>query len=143
MHRTSLLITTSRYIKTPDTAATLDAAMEFAAMHSRFIECGQISAHEGKSPSLALQHPRDPERHRTQDPGYLVFKCISMHGFLVSFLRPKYTEAFRTEFVPKVVSGEIKFTEDARRGLETVGDLFLAIQKGTNTGKAVVLVADE
>ncbi|KAJ7814652.1 hypothetical protein B0H13DRAFT_2464216 [Mycena leptocephala] len=96
----------------------LDAAMEFAD-HSRFIECGQISG-----------------------TFLIVFKSMHFHGFMVSTLRPKYTAQFRAEVIPKLVSGEFKFSEDITRGLDKVWDVLLAVQKGTNTGKAVVVVAD-
>ncbi|KAJ7810916.1 chaperonin 10-like protein [Mycena olivaceomarginata] len=58
-------------------------------------------------------------------------------------LRPKNSAAFQTEVVPKLVSGEYKYTEDVSKGLDKVGDVLLAIQKGTNKGKAIVWVADE
>ncbi|KAJ7482953.1 hypothetical protein B0H11DRAFT_2021570 [Mycena galericulata] len=110
--------------------STLDAAMEFAAMHARFIECGQISGYNSGFQPI-------------KNPGLIIFKSLSINGFLLPFLRPKYTEVFRAEFVPEIARGEIKYTEDVRRGLETVGDLLLAVQKGTNTGKAVAVVADD
>ncbi|KAJ6542787.1 hypothetical protein B0H19DRAFT_309511 [Mycena capillaripes] len=78
-----------------------------------------------------------------KNPGLIFAKCMHIHGFLVAYLRPKHKEAFRAEFIPKVVSGEFKFTEDITYGLDKVGDVILAVQKGTNTGKAVVVVAKE
>ncbi|KAJ7119346.1 NAD(P)-binding protein [Mycena crocata] len=110
---------------------TLDAAMEFANMHSRFIECGQISGYNSST------------FRPMKNPNLIVFKCLSIHGFLVQFLRPKYIDAFRAEVVPKIVSGELKYSENITRGLDGVGDALLAVLKGTNTGKGVVLVADE
>ncbi|KAJ6499486.1 alcohol dehydrogenase [Mycena vulgaris] len=110
--------------------ATLDAAMEFANMHSRFIECGQISGYNtGFQPM--------------KNPGLIIIKSMSIHGFSVTSLIPKYTAAFRAEIVPKVVSGEFKFAEDVRHGLERVGETLLAVLKGENMGKAVVVVANE
>ncbi|KAF7364581.1 PKS-ER domain-containing protein [Mycena venus] len=109
---------------------TLDAAMEFAAKHSRFIECGQISGYnQGYQPM--------------KNPGLIFAKCMHFHGFLLAVLRPKHSAAFQAEVVPKLVSGEYKFTEDISHGLDKVGDVLLAIQKGTNKGKAIVRVADE
>jgi NADPH-dependent curcumin reductase CurA len=78
-----------------------------------------------------------------QNPGLIFAKCLHLHGFLVAYLRPKHAAAFHAEFVPRLVSGEFKFTEDVTKGLEKVGDVILAVQKGTNTGKAVVVVAEE
>ncbi|KAJ7912899.1 hypothetical protein B0H13DRAFT_2250895 [Mycena leptocephala] len=109
--------------------STLDAAMEFANNHSRFIECGQISGYNNGYQPM-------------KNPSLIVFKSMHFHGFMVSTLRPKYTAQFRAEVVPKLVSGEFKFSEDITRGLDKVGDVLLAVQKGTNTGKAVVVVAD-
>ncbi|KAJ7094726.1 alcohol dehydrogenase [Mycena belliarum] len=109
---------------------TLDAAMEFANMHARFIECGQISGYNtGPKPM--------------KNPTHMVFKCLSFHGFLVGFLEPKYKAAFTAEVVPKVASGEYKYTEDLTRGLDKLGHALLALLEGTNTGKGVVVVADE
>ncbi|KAJ7923769.1 hypothetical protein B0H13DRAFT_2654999 [Mycena leptocephala] len=109
--------------------STLDAAMEFANNHSRFIECGQISGYNNGYQPM-------------KNPSLIVFKSMHFHGFMVSTLRPKYTAQFRAEVIPKLVSGEFKFSEDITRGLDKVGDVLLAVQKGTNTGKAVVVVAD-
>ncbi|KAJ7615611.1 hypothetical protein DFH06DRAFT_1239608 [Mycena polygramma] len=110
--------------------AQLDAAMEFARMNARIIECGQISGYNGEPLPM-------------KNPGLIFSKCLHLHGFLVGYLREKHDAAFRAEFVPKIASGEFKFTEDVTRGLDKVGDVLLAVQKGTNTGKAVVVVADE
>ncbi|KAJ7160317.1 alcohol dehydrogenase [Mycena filopes] len=110
--------------------STLDAAMEFANDHARFIECGQISGYnKGYEPM--------------KNPGLIVHKSLSIHGFLTRNLRPKHTAAFRAEVPPKVARGELKFTEDVTRGLERVGEVLLAVLRGTNTGKAVVVVAEE
>ncbi|KAF8215356.1 hypothetical protein K438DRAFT_1801110 [Mycena galopus ATCC 62051] len=109
---------------------TLDAAMEHAALHSRIIECGQISGYN--SGPLPMKNP-----------GLIFAKCMHFHGFLRPYLRPKHIAAFNAEFVPKILSGEFKYTEDITRGLGKVGDVILAVQKGTNTGKAIVIVAEE
>ncbi|KAJ7622002.1 hypothetical protein DFH06DRAFT_1143404 [Mycena polygramma] len=92
---------------------------------------------------LAKEGPIDMNAGRSQNPGLIFAKCLHIHGFLVRHLRPKHTAGFRAELVPKIASGEIKYTEDVTRGLDKVGDVLLAVQKGTNTGKAVIVVADE
>ena len=73
----------------------------------------------------------------------VIGKSISMHGFVVYRLEEKHGAAFFAEIPPKVASGEIKYREDIYNGLETVGDVILAVQKGTNKAKAVIHVADE
>ncbi|KAJ6622524.1 hypothetical protein B0H10DRAFT_2013058 [Mycena sp. CBHHK59/15] len=110
--------------------STLDAAMESAANHSRFIECGQISGYNSAYQPM-------------KNPGLIISKSMHIHGFVVGNLRAKYAEGFRTAIPPKLASGEIKYTEDISRGLDKVGDVILAVQKGTNTGKAVIIVADD
>ncbi|KAJ6506913.1 hypothetical protein C8R45DRAFT_816684 [Mycena sanguinolenta] len=107
---------------------TLDAAMEFANKHARIIASDSRYNH-GFRPM--------------KNPGLIFAKCLHIHGFLLAYLRPKHLAAFSAEIMPKIVSGELKYTEDITRGLDKVGDVILAVQKGTNTGKAIVRVADE
>ncbi|KAJ7090970.1 hypothetical protein C8R43DRAFT_1172247 [Mycena crocata] len=38
-------------------------------------------------------------------PNLIVFKCLSIHGFLVLFLQPKYIEVFHAKVMPKIVGG--------------------------------------
>lgn len=65
---------------------------------------------------------------------------ISMFGFIMTTLMPKYPE-FYTEFPKRVASGEIKYNEDTYTGLKNAGIALEAIQRGTNTGKVIVTVA--
>jgi NADPH-dependent curcumin reductase CurA len=37
----------------------------------------------------------------------------------------------------------IRYTEQRYQGLESVGQAFLDVQKGKNTGKAVIVLADQ
>jgi NADPH-dependent curcumin reductase CurA len=73
----------------------------------------------------------------------MIPKSMSILGFTLPHLMPKYVEVFRAEFVPQVASGEIKFAEDVTRGLHMVGVLLVKMLTGQNAGKAVVIVADE
>jgi len=74
---------------------------------------------------------------------HVIAKSISIYGFIIFRLDAKYNEEFYATMLPKVASGEIKYTEHYFDGLEKVGEAILAVQKGTNTGKAVVRVADD
>lgn len=73
----------------------------------------------------------------------LITKSISMNGFIISRLLPKWSGEFFETVAPLVASGEIKHREDVSNGLETVGDVILAVQKGTNKAKAIIHVADD
>ena len=58
-------------------------------------------------------------------------------------LRAKYEAEFYRE-VPKLVSsGKLKYTEHITKGLENTGQAILDILTGGNTGKSIILVAEE
>ncbi|KAF6746490.1 alcohol dehydrogenase [Ephemerocybe angulata] len=109
---------------------TLEAALEAANTNARFIECGMISGYNtGGAPIKNIIH--------------VVSKSISMFGFIVSRLEHKYDEQFYKEVPELIAAGKLKVLEDVFEGLASVGDAILAVQKGTNKGKAVVRVADQ
>lgn len=73
----------------------------------------------------------------------IVRKSLLLHGFTVLDFHKKYAEQFYAE-VPKMVKeGEIKYTEDASVGLQSAGEAILDVQMGRNTGKKIVVVAQE
>jgi hypothetical protein len=108
---------------------TLDAALVNAAQGARFIECGMISGYNNGG---------QPVKNLVE----LVKRSISMHGFVVSRLYSKYAASFFSEMPAKVVSGEIQHREQLY-DLAHAGEAILAVQKGHNTAKAVIHVADE
>jgi hypothetical protein len=73
----------------------------------------------------------------------VIGKDITIRGFIVGRTLPKYLKEFYDTVPAKLASGELKYTEEVTRGLDKVGDVILAVQKGTNKAKAVVHVADE
>ena len=73
----------------------------------------------------------------------IVGKELSLYGFIVTTLLPKYQEDFYREVPGWIADGTIKYTEDVTKGLEYAGHAFEAVQRGTNKGKSVVLVAEE
>lgn len=73
----------------------------------------------------------------------IVSKSLHIHGFIVTSFDKKWGPSFYAT-VPKLISsGELKYKEHKWNGLEQVGDVILAVQKGENTAKAVVIVADD
>ena len=66
-----------------------------------------------------------------------------MYGFIVDRLDLKFIAQFYAEIPPKVSSGEIQHHEDVYYGLPNSGEAILAVQKGSNTAKVVIHVADE
>ncbi|KAJ6490835.1 NAD-P-binding protein [Mycena sanguinolenta] len=73
----------------------------------------------------------------------LVAKSLIMSGIHIFRLHYKYEKAFYEVIPTALASGKLKYYEDVSRGLETVGEVILSVQKGTNKGKAVVIVAEE
>lgn len=70
-------------------------------------------------------------------------KQLKLYGFLAWSVLPKYKDAFYAEVPALIASGELMFKEDLAKGLQSAGEAILAVQKGTNTGKSVIVVADQ
>lgn len=68
---------------------------------------------------------------------------LHVHGFIVSSYLPKYRDEFYREVPGKIARGEIKYIEDAKKGLEYAGHAILDVQRGRNHGKSVIIVAEE
>ncbi|KAJ6518391.1 hypothetical protein DFH09DRAFT_1428202 [Mycena vulgaris] len=108
----------------------LDAALEFAAIHGRFLECGMIAGYNTGQPGI-------------KNLNQVVGKTLHIHGILVFRLQAKYDAEFYETVPAALASGELKHAEDVTVGLDKVGDVILAVQRGTNKAKAVVVVAEE
>ncbi|KAF8135825.1 hypothetical protein EV363DRAFT_810677 [Boletus edulis] len=112
---------------------TLEAALNAAAKHARFIECGMISGYDGSS------KPSKPISNLFS----IIPKEISMNGFVTTTLSSKYLETFEREVPALVASKELMYREVVTRGLENAEVAFDNFMKGALTGKSVVIVADE
>lgn len=66
-----------------------------------------------------------------------------MQGLNVGDLAPKYSEEFYRVLTPLIKEGKIKHREDVSKGLETAGQGIADVQRGTNTAKKIILVAEE
>ncbi|KAF8876980.1 alcohol dehydrogenase [Gymnopilus junonius] len=110
---------------------TLDHALATAHLNGRFIECGMIS---GYNTGLNAPMPNLIQ---------IIAQSLTLHGFIVTRLEAKYEEEFYKVLPPLVESGKIKHKEEITNGLEKVGDVILAVQKGDNKAKAVIHVADD
>ncbi|KIJ52621.1 hypothetical protein M422DRAFT_243405 [Sphaerobolus stellatus SS14] len=110
---------------------TLEAALDFMNNHGRIIACGYISEQNtNEHYGIKNFHSFFPRR-------------LSMHGFLVSDYWDHRLAEFYTEFPPKVVKGEIQYTEVKYEGLEKTGQAFLDNLKGGNKGTTLIVVANE
>ncbi|KAJ7351948.1 hypothetical protein DFH08DRAFT_739693 [Mycena albidolilacea] len=107
----------------------LDAALEHAAIHARFLVCGMISGY-----NIGYQGIRNLN--------LTYMKSLAIYGIAILRLG-QYDEEFYTTIPRALAAGELKYSEDVKYGLDTVGEVLLAVQTGANTGKAVVVVAEE
>ncbi|KAG6856348.1 hypothetical protein H0H87_005335 [Tephrocybe sp. NHM501043] len=105
---------------------TLDHALVAAKDGARFMECGMISTYNGNG-----------------KPIYVFSKSISINGFVVYRLEPKYIDEFYATIPTLLASGEFKHTEEVSEGLEKVGEVMLGVMKGSNKAKAVIKVAED
>ncbi|KAJ6521131.1 hypothetical protein B0H19DRAFT_951868 [Mycena capillaripes] len=108
----------------------VDAVIEFAATNARFLECGSISGY-------------NTGQQAVKNWSQIVGKCLHVHGIFVVPLLLKYGAEFYATIPPKLASGEIEYSEEITKGLDKIGDVILAVQKGTNKAKAVVVIAEE
>ncbi|KAF8135828.1 hypothetical protein EV363DRAFT_1552110 [Boletus edulis] len=77
---------------------TLEAALNAAAKHARFIECEMISAYDGSSKPISN----------------IIHKEITINGFFATMLFPKYLETFEQDVPALVASKELTYS----RGFE-------------------------
>ncbi|KAF8994481.1 alcohol dehydrogenase [Cyathus striatus] len=109
---------------------TLDLALQFSSFGARFIECGMLSGYGTGDFTL-------------KNAFYIISKALSINGFIMTPLAPKYGAQFYDE-VPKLIAeGKMKYREEVYNGLEKVGEAMSAAQQYTNKAKVVVHVADD
>ncbi len=78
-----------------------------------------------------------------QNFGNVLFKSLTIQGFLVHNLEEEYSEAFYNEIPGRIARGEIKYVEYVKHGLQSAGQLLVDVLRGDNFGKAVIVVADD
>ncbi|KAG9316551.1 alcohol dehydrogenase [Chiua virens] len=125
---------------------TLEAALAVAAKNARFIECGMISGYNTKPYPVMVSLRSEslgPSLYTHQNLMQIISREIKIYGFIVHSIHSKHKDAFDVEMPALIASGELKFKEDISKGLQSAGETILAVQKGTNTGKSVIVVADQ
>jgi NADPH-dependent curcumin reductase CurA len=110
----------------------LEAALDAAADHARFIECGMISRYN------------TPGAHGIRNLMLVVAERLKLQGFII--LDKAKDESFNKEFyskVPKwIANGELKIKEDVTKGLEYAAEALVGIFEGKNFGKAVIQITN-
>ena len=74
--------------------------------------------------------------------GDAIFKerGVSVRGLAVGDFVEGHHDAFLAEVAPQVASGQIKYREDIRQGIESVPACFSEMLRGDNFGKMLVQV---
>ena len=93
--------------------------------------CGSISNYSTSEP------------YNVKNLQNILWREVTLHGFLTGSLMHKYAEDFHRTFPARVASGEIKYLEQRVHGLENAGEAILAVQRGDNFGKMILVVGEE
>jgi NADPH-dependent curcumin reductase CurA len=109
--------------------AMLEAALEHANDHARFIQCGAISQYNLKG----------DERYGVKNLEHLHRKRITMRGFIITDHWQRMGE-FQEEVAGWLRDGRIKYKIDVTDGLENATDAFLGLLAGENFGKQVIRI---
>ncbi|KAI8813578.1 NADPH dependent alkenal/alkenone reductase [Cladochytrium replicatum] len=108
----------------------LHAALNHLKVGGKIIACGMISGYDGDS-------------YHVPNLSNIVGKQISIHGFLVTPLTPKYKPAFAKDMPAWIAEGKVKVVEEIREGWENAGLAFIEMMSGKNLGKMVVKVGED
>jgi len=117
--------------------ALFDAVLPLFNHGARMIICGLI-AHYGDAPGTDA-HAALMAR------GKAVFDArgVSVRSLFVGDYVKDYHDAFLREVAPQVASGEVKYREDIRHGLEAIPACFAEMLRGDNFGKMLVQVGQD
>ncbi|KZV96111.1 NAD(P)-binding protein [Exidia glandulosa HHB12029] len=74
--------------------------------------------------------------------GLVLVKRLTLRGIAVGDHEAQCAEEFYAAVPAKLAKGELKYKETVVRSLDEVPQLFIDVQKGNNTGKAVVVLDD-
>ncbi|KAF7333731.1 NAD(P)-binding protein [Mycena venus] len=101
----------------------LDAALEFSAVHARFLQCGAISEYNS-----GLQAPKN--FHLIGE------RALHIHGVIMAHLPlAKYLPEFYATIPAKLASGELKYAEERTYGLEKMGGCDIGGAEGDEQGE--------
>ena len=100
---------------------------------ARMTICGLI-AHYGDAPGVDA---RAQERRRAEACG------VHVRNLSVGEYAADWHDAFLAEMAPWVASGEVRYREDIREGLEVIPTAFAEMLRGENFGKTLVRVAPD
>ncbi|KIP02444.1 hypothetical protein PHLGIDRAFT_122457 [Phlebiopsis gigantea 11061_1 CR5-6] len=112
---------------------TLEAAIENAAMHARFVICGAVSTYNGPmSDAYGVKNLWLVNRYR-----------ITIRPLVVIDWHEKYLSEFYKTVPEEIAAGRLKCYESVYRGLQSAGQGFKDMLTGASTGKTVIVISEE
>jgi hypothetical protein len=113
--------------------AVFDAVLPLFNPGARMTICGLI-AHYGDAPEADA---RAEERSRAEA------RDVRVQNLSVGAYAADWHDTFLTEVSPWVASGELRYREDIREGLQVIPTAFAEMLRGENFGKTLVRVAPD
>jgi len=113
--------------------AVFDAVLPLFNPGARMTICGMI-AHYGDTSG---EDARAEERARAEARG------VRVGNLSVGAYAAEWHDTFLAEMAPWVASGEVRYREDIREGLEIIPTAFAEMLRGENFGKTLVRVAPD
>ena len=113
--------------------AVFEAVLPLFNPDARMTICGLIS-HYGDAPGVDAGVE---ERRRAEARG------VGVQRLAVGSYAADWHDAFLAEMAPWVASGEVRYREDIREGLEIIPTAFAEMLRGANFGKTLVRVAPD
>jgi len=113
---------------------TLDTALANMKDHGVVAICGLISSYNDGEDQYRIKNISAVLTRRLRVQGFIIGDLIATEGG---------THAFHEEVDELVKEGKIKFKEHYTKGIENAGQALLDVLKGSNFGKAVIIVADK
>jgi len=105
----------------------LDAALINMNLHGAVVVCGQIAGYNSKQPQI-------------KNFSQVLYKQLAVNGLMVGNYEQKYVDEFYEKVPQLIANGDIKLQEHIYKGLDEAPQSVYDVQKGSNTGKAVIVL---
>ena len=114
-----------------------EATLPLLNPNARITVCGMISQYGNE----AGQNPREVWNETGEET--FARQAVQVHDLFVGNFVDEYQDAFLNEMAGYVQDRSVVYKEDRWEGLEQAPDAFMAMLKGGNCGKTIVVVGGE
>lgn len=113
----------------------LNSFLAHSAVHGVVVVCGAISAYNASKDQ--------PAEVISNFPMAVLGRQLTVRGFIVASLYPRWEDSFWKEMPKMVQDGKLKSQEDVRVGMDALAGSFEDLLTGKHQGKLIVLVDEE